>query len=339
MRGFVLLLLCRAIVAHEIQPDWNLLTDFTTNYALDSKTLSQMSGGRLAAKEEHGVIQLDIHQQRMQVKTDGSVVLPQLPPPGEFRPHPPYPPFLAGQNISYHAEFRFDATNGFASTRMHLDAHGNLNVPPLSLEFCVKLNVPPNIFPLGAMVEQKLPKIEENIQNFWDTEPHHDGTVDGQSVAIYEAPPQPLPISLSFLFNGVPVEADFGGVPLLSFTNWHEGAGIIQEAGCNSHTSALELLTKPGGAEMLDALDRAMLALEMVSKFTPAGNFLPPKPSVLVRDVAQEQLSQMQSAGSFSWASTAVIGGIAGAFASAAIVWAVWQPNKQLLKEPLISDA
>jgi len=335
MRGFASLLLCRAIVSQKVKPDWNLLTDFTTNYAVNTKMLSQMSGGRMAAKEEHGVVQLDIHQMRMQVKADGSVVLPPLPPPDEYHPPaPPYVQFLMGKNISYHAEFRFDATNGFASTRMHLDVHGN---PPISSEFCVKLNVPPGILPVGAMVGQKLPQTEEKIQEFFDTEPHSDGIVDGQKVAIYSDPQTPL--SLKFLLNGVPVEADYFGMPVLSFTDWHEGAGSIQEAGCNSHTSAMELLTKPGGAEMLEALDRAMVALEMMSKFTPAGNFLPPKPSLLVRDVAKEELSQMQGAGTFSWASTAVMGGIAGAFVSAAIVGTLWRPNKQLLKEPLITDA
>lgn len=336
MRGFALLLFFPAIFAQKVKPDWNLLTDFTTNYAVNTKMLSQMSGGKMAAKEEQGVIQLDIHQMRMQVKADGSGVLLPLPPPDQFPPPsnvPPYAQILMGKNISYHAEFRFDATNGFGSTRMHLDVHGN---PELSLEFCVKLNVPPGILPVGALVRQKLPQTEEKIQKFFDTEPHHDGIVEGQKVAIYGDEKR---LSLKFLLNGVPVEADLAGKPVLSFANWHEGAGSIQEAGCNSHTSAMELLTKPGGTDMLEALDRSMAALEMMSKFTPAGNFLPPKPSVLVRDVAKEELSQMQVAGTFSWASTAVMGGIVGAFISAAIVMTVWRPNKHLLKEPLITDA
>jgi len=62
-------------------------------------------------------------------------------------------------------------------------------------------------------------------------------------------------------------------------------------------------------------------------------------PSVLVRGVTNEELTQMQGAQTFSWASTAVMGGIAGAFASAAIVGAVLRQKRQLLKEPLISGA
>lgn len=335
MRSVVLFLLCRATVAHEIKVDWNLLTDFSTDYALDTKALNYISSRPLGAVDEHGVIQFDIHTMRMQIKADGSFVLP--PPRGPPRPSAPEQ-FLAGKNVSYHAEFRFDATNGFASTRMHMDAPlmPNQPEPKVSFELCVKLNVPPGLVPVGA-VEQKLPMEEEKIQNQLDKIPHRDGTVDGQSVAIIDNPPSPLVFKL--LHNGVPVEVDLAGIPVLRFTSWHEGAGNIQEAGCNAHTSAIELLTTPGGKEVLEGLDRAMAALEMMSQLTPAGNILLPKPSVLIRDAANEELTQMQGARTFSWASTAVMGGIAGAFASAAIFAAVLRPNRQLLKEPLLIDA
>jgi len=260
------------------------------------------------------------------------------PPPDPYARVPPLYRFLADKNISFHAEFRFDATNGFASTRMHMDVPLNPNQPEpkASLEFCVKLNVPPGIVPVGA-AEQKLPMEEERIQKALNQAPHSDGIVDGQSVAIFANPRSPLAFKL--LHNGVPVEVDLVRIPVLRFTNWHEGAGDIQEAGCNAHTSAIELLTTPGGKEVLEGLDRAMDALEMMSHLTPAGNILPPKPSVLIRDAANEELTQMQGAWTFSWASTAVMGGIAGAFASAVIFGAVLRPNRQLLKEPLISDA
>jgi len=337
MRGVVLLLLCRVTVAHEIKVDWNLLTDFTTNYAVDTLALNHISPRPEPAAKEHGVIQFDIHTMRMQIKADGSFVLPP-PYPDPYERVPPLYRFLADKNISFHAEFRFDATNGFASTRMHLDVPMTPSEPEpkAALEFCVKLNVPPGLYPVGA-VEHRLQMQEEKIQEELNQVPHREEIVDGQSVAVFENPRDPW--SVKILHNGVPVEVDLARIPVLRFTNWHEGAGSIQEAGCNAHTSAIELLTTPGGKEVLEGLDRAMDALEMMSHLTPAGNILPPKPSVLIRDAANEELTQMQGTWTFSSVSTAVVGGIAGAFASAAIAWAVLRPNRQPLKERLISDA
>merc|ERR1719210_3324544 len=102
------------------------------------------------------------------------------------------------------------------------------------------------------------------------------------------------------------------GVPVLQFTNWHAGAGEVDEVGCNAKTPATELLAAPGGLEVLQNLDRVVGALETLSSRIGTGEALAPKPSVLVRDAAREELAQMRAASALSGPKVAVVGGVAG---------------------------
>lgn len=341
MKCAVLFLSCRFALAVEVDPDWDLLTDFTTDYKLDSEAWPQHhnhyyqdyddydphEGNLPVTGVEHGTIQFDFNTEKIQVKADFSatVVDPKILPPGD--------------NITGHGEFTFDGTKTFASVR------GVINAPiprvpmpgaTVALEFCIKVNVPPGLFPPSFVFQKKLSEIEEKVTRGLASMPHSDGELGGQSVVVYTSPNGEA--SFALLPNGVPVDFEIKGKPLIQFSGWSKGAGDIQEVGCHSQSSASELLATPGGTELLERLDKAIAALETMSQLTAAGKILPPKPSVLVKYAAKEELAQMRFASSFPWTTTAILGGIAGVLISTGVVMAARRPGRFPDRLPLISD-
>jgi len=319
------LLLCCATLAVEVHPDWKLLTDFTTDYtAFEPFYGSPFYGPKpKPVGNESGTFHVNLLSGGVKVQSSGSI---ELPPPVERMRGAAF----VGPLVTGHAEFRLNAEKGFASVRAKLEALE-------ALEFCVKLNVPPQLLQLGlARVRQRLPVVEQLVQQKLALLPHEDGVVDGESVAIYPLPGPGLR-SVSFLPNGVPVEYKTMGVTAMKFKDWHAGAGEIDEQDCHAITPS-EFLATPGGMEMLVVLDRGMAALGTMAEYIHGGGVAPPKPSVLVRRAAKEELARMHASQSLSRASmAAAAGGVAGALLAATAVVAVLKPSRRLLEEPLLS--
>jgi len=309
------LLLCCATLAVEVHPDWKLLTDFTTDYtAFEPLSFSK------PLVNESGTLHVNLLSGGVKVQSNSNIELPQL---AEEMRGVAY----VGTRVKGHAEFRMNAEKGFASVRAKLEALE-------ALEFCVKLSVPPQLFQLGlARVRQVLPAEEQRAQQTIAEIPHESGVVDGKSVAIY---PLPRGGSVSLLPTGVPVEFK-KGASVMKFTDWHAGAGEIDEQDCHAITAS-EFLATPSGMEMLAVLDRGMAALGAMAEYIHGGGAAPPKPSVLVRHAAKEELARMYASQSLSRASVAAAaGGVAGALLAATAVVAVLKPSRRLLEEPLLS--
>jgi len=309
------LLLCCATLAVEVHPDWKLLTDFTTDYT----AFEPLSGSKPLVNES-GTFHVNLLSGKVKFQSNGNIELPPRARAVAF----------VGPLVTGHAEFRMNAEKGFASVRAKFEARE-------ALEFCVKLNVPPQLFQLGlARVRQALPAVEQRAQQKLALAPHESGVVDGKGVAIY---PLGRFESVSLLPTGVPVEFKKMGATVMKFTDWHAGAGEIDEQDCHAITAS-EFLAAPGGMEMLAVLDRSMAALGTMAEYIHGGGVAPPKPSVLVRHAAREELARTYASQSLSRASmAAAAGGVAGALLAATAVVAVLKPSRRLLKEPLLSTS
>lgn len=333
-------------VAREIQFDWPLLTDFTTEYSFNDKYLAQNSGRlfpptesqeHIPEEKEHGVIQFDLNTERLQIKADGEIQVPQDANCPLNK--------LGITSIQGHGEVRFNGKSGFASTRGKYTANG------FALEFCIKANVPQGMIPpSNVLLDGKLQEKEQQIQAQVNQIPHKDVTLQGQNVAMFSGGPphQKTKVYVGLLHNGVPVGVDISDSqpsddmdhkPLLMVKNWHSGAGDIEEVDCHSETSAIDLLATPGGIEMLEHLDSVVGSFQSLSSYTLAAQVLPPKPSLLVRHAAKEELAQInKTTPVLSGTLTAIVGGVSGALVSAAVVMAMLRPSRDLRREPLISD-
>lgn len=167
--------------------------------------------------------------------------------------------------------------------------------------------------------------------------PHQDYEIGTDKVTVFSSQSQP-PLYWGLNPNGSPFgvgvtpPANGAWDPALQFSNWVHGAGVIDEQGCNSETSASDLLAKPGSLELLKKMDRAVMALQAMGPWEK----MPAMPSVLVQRRAQEELAQRTPAS----ASHAVfVGAVAGAFACAMVAAAALKfVRTGQLREPLISD-
>lgn len=322
-----LLLLCAAL-AVEVHPNWSLLTDFTADYTSASLGFLSLGPalGPAPGGNEAGTFHVNVLSGAMKVRANGSI---DLPPPSKEMPFAAY----LGPTVKGHGEFRLNVEKGFASVRARYEAVE-------ALELCVKINLPPALLQNGlAQLKQALPAAEQQVQQTLAHAPKESGVVDGKSVATFSVGPEQNYASLSLLPNGVPVEFGVKGVFVTKFTNWHAGAGEIDEQDCHAVTAS-EFLATPGGMEMLGVLDRGMAALGTMSQYLHAGSMLSPQASVLVRHAAKEELAQMYADQSLSRASvTVAAGGVAGALLVATAVIAVLKPSRRLLEEPLISTA
>merc|ERR1712151_1010549 len=194
-------------------------------------------------------------------------------------------------------------------------------------EFCFKINVPPDLDAKEQMVAQQLQQL-----------PHQDMEVGTKSITVFDKPP----IYLGFEQNGVPFgvgmspPAKGSWNPALKFSNWVRGAGDVDEQGCNSVTSAAELLSKPGGLELLKKMDRAVGALQAIAQLPRGTHEMPTMPSMLVRRLAQEELLHRAPA---SVKLAPIVGGLASAVACVAVAIAALRfVRTGPFREPLISD-
>lgn len=338
----------------QIQVDSNLLTDFTTDYFFSEEFvamrlnthhhdfLEQYGIEKYYPAKEHGTIQFNARQEQIQWKANGHFRFPKIGGEGPPREFPdalkPVLGALQGQELTGHGEFRVDAKTGFASTR------GNYQIMGFSEEFCIGFKFPG--MPMGeAQIDAQIEQGAAQMQGMMNQMPHQDIDADGETLAVFPlAKPNPwgvFPVA-AFHLNGVPFGFDLTNAkhlgdhtPLMMFKEWHAGSGDIHAEGCNSDTSAVELLARPEGNAVLEMLDRHVMSTQSAfSKFTPANMELM-KPSDVVRRAAQLELAQRQTTPALT--SIFVVAGLTSALISLAAV-AVMSRSKKSHREPLISD-
>jgi len=322
----LLVIVSQAALASAV--DLDLYTDFSTDYDFDDTEMVTLDP-TMPKENEHGHIQLSIAKEKFMVKADGQITLQPADVAG-LNPPPPPGPWLG------HGEMRFDGPAGFASLR------GNLHFGGFASEFCLKFNVPPGSVPPVAAVAPDLATQEQTIAQQIQQLPHQDVEVGTESITVFGPPPvNGPPTYLGFKKNGVPFgvglskPADGTWNPALKFSNWVRGAGEVDEQGCHSVTSAVELLSKPGGLELLRKMDRVVGALQAIAPLTRGTHDLPAMPSVLVRRLAQDELAQRAR---FGASPALIVGGTAIAVACVSVASLLRRLRTGPIREPLISD-
>merc|ERR1719393_811243 len=287
----------------------DLYTDFSTDYDFDDTEMVTLDP-TMPKENEHGHIQLSIAKEKFMVKADGRITLQ----PADMAGAPPAMAQMPPGPWLGHGEMRFDGPAGFASLR------GNLHFGGFASEFCLKFNVPPGSVPPVAAVAPDLATQEQTIAQQIQQLPHQDMEVGTESITVFSSSPREG--YLGFKKNGVPFgvglskPADGTWNPALKFSNWVRGAGEVDEQGCHSVTSAVELLSRPGGLELLRKMDRAVGALQAIAPLTRGTHDLPAMPSVLVRRLAQDELAQRAR---FGASPALIVGGLASAVACVSV--------------------
>jgi len=144
-----------------IQPDWKILTDFTATYKVDMTNLIAIANanspaGRpfpFAAGTESGVIQAYIVNEKLHIRSHGRVTFSDFAVGGEA---------LQGAQVMGIGEFLFDGSAGVVAVRAKVKGSGHMgHMGPE--EFCVKVELPPSMFPPKAMVKAGLEQAEQQV--------------------------------------------------------------------------------------------------------------------------------------------------------------------------------
>jgi len=334
--------------AEDIKPDWNKLTDFSTSMTMDLAPIIAFGNAHEVSSHEDclkysgcqhrgscdracpsggfpiksesgtGTIQLDVLGERFKMTSDCQ---------GEYGQSTMLPEQLRGAKISGTGSIAFDAKSGFVVYKAKASVTSTYG--PASFELCAKVNFPQGLLPPGQAIMAQLDRVKPKIEEGLKQVPHHDVTVDGVSVAVYEQPaPQqckkygscengcrdgPPPCLeegekmgpdqfAGMMHDGTPIGYGLQGPAdgkwdsaVLKFSDWTAGAGTIAEESCVA-MSASELLQSPHANRSLWVFDQLMSQLKRTEPLSTALAFVPAQPSQIFASAAKLESMQVGAA-------------------------------------------
>jgi len=344
--------------ASSITPNWDKLTDFSTNVRISAEHFIAFENQMRAAYhlppaplrdfDAHGKIHLNIVGERLKMTSSGHEM---------YRDYVyPEPHYLAGAEVTWTGEMVFNAPAGFVAVKEHatvstplVGAYGSTFV----IDDCVNLHFPQGLLPPPAVVQNQLTIYENRVNDDLNhLPPHQDVTVDGQNVALFQSPglgPNHATHEyVGVLHDGTPVGAGIVPPrhgewdPAIKFSGWTQGAGDVHEFPCAS-TSAAEFLARPRANHTLAVFDQMMASMQEMELMRDMLVHFPAQPSLIFKSAAANELSAARDEkhpvveGSFTvpMVAGAVAAGALGSLLVLAVLKATVKPSR---REPLLAD-
>lgn len=328
--------------AADINLNWNKLTDFTTDFAINYDVRRDQVTG-------NGKLQVDLFGERLKmvVREDFDLDIHDVVealnlgpamgggPPAGVEPKPT----LKGNEFF---QFTLNVPDAFVS--MRFDEHGethnaHLGEPGADMNACFKIDFPRGLIDPSFITTHINAGVKKQIQDTVQQMPHQDVTVNGVETAVFgpitfgpEVKDFPQVKYFALRLDGTPfgegLTPPVNGKwsPVVQYTNWQEGAGEIAEIPCRS-VSPTELIAHPKAAKAFAMLDRVMASVKKTPTLNlPLAHF-PEKPSLIFYSAAELEAAgkfaptclMQQPATSWSMVST-VIAGVSAGVASSLVV-------------------
>jgi len=356
--GLTCLVSCADAV--NIQPDWDALTDFSTQFSARMGSHDDNEDNNRQIEESvRGELNLDVFSERLFVKFSdhesfsGADHLQGVPEKFKFPGHAEGSFYFDG--VQGHAVLRLQAT---VDTRLLPMPGGPGSNTVTVYPSCVNVGAqlkgmvpPPEI--VKMQVEQMEPMISAQLNQL----PHKDVTVGGESVAVFVKTDYHFSDiwgreAFTLKHDATPVHAlqenhrqDEGRLHWskaeVNFTRWTHGAKIPDDDVSCTTVSVAELVATPHGQRALRQLDSLMEILRFMKPLDMPFKHFPSKPSLLFEAAASVELSAHHRAEP-GMVTMTVAGAAAGALASLlvfALVAAMKKPRRPTNGTPLLAEA